>query len=535
MLKTKFKLIIYLLIILLLFSSLSFASNEAVEGDPETTSAPIGNEIEGVDGEGEATDTTSEEPEVTRRDLYEKSVNDYVFNDILDGNAFISAKDFTLDSKEYRGLINGDLFVSASNVRFTSKYDFSDTKDLYGNPSYVFEEQAVISGDAFIVANKVVLDPGSIIRGNLFIIANEVEIGEQSNIYGNLYVTANKLTFNGFTNDLYASVKDFTSNYYYTYIYRDMHLLAENASINGVVRRNAFISADNLSTREHFKIETGGSAEVISSKFIFLGEIAGNLKVNSKEFYAVTQNNMEEYREVLEKSGDYSELLKNKDLLANPGDLDEEALAQLNEKLNFKTAVQGNIEYTSENELNLTDIVTGEKTFHKYSTTVPVLKIILSYVINLCALLLYVLVIYMIIKKFTPNCLEKISTKLNIKSLLISLGIGLALVIVVPLLFVLLAFIEIGVYLGFLVILLYFLLLAVSVPTVLIMISKILANIIGNKLGKLSEYICIAVVTFVFSLLLLIPYFNAILIILFILIGTGNLVTSHFRKEKIEA
>ena len=181
----------------------------------------------------------------------------------------------------------------------------------------------------------------------------------------------------------------------------------------------------------------------------------------------------------------------------------------------------------------------GKVAFTKYSGFGVFAKGLLSFLMSLIMLLLYVVALFFVMKKLSPKYLDKVSS-FNLTHLLISLGIGLGMAILVPLAIILLFLSKIGALLALLILSIYILLIFLSIPTVLFMIARLVKNTIGDKLlkkskinlsEKLLEYLYILDTTIVFAILLLIPFVNTILIGLFVLIGTGNLLLKNFIKE----
>ena len=174
MLKNKTKIITIFAILILLFSStFVFAENEI----PSQTSS------DDVTAETTQTPQTTQtqETDIKKSDVYlcENNVNiDY----IVDGNVFAVGKTVTINSQ--------------------------------------------IGGDAFICAEKVIIDTQGYIFNNLFVVASSVEI-------------------NGVVYDAYVCAQDFTING--GYIYHDLRAGCENLNIFGTIGRDAFVGSENIS------------------------------------------------------------------------------------------------------------------------------------------------------------------------------------------------------------------------------------------------------------------------------------------------
>lgn len=274
MLKTKFKFIIYLLILCFLFSSASFATNELLMEEGSSDIAPINGEIDGEILPDDGTES-SKDPEITQGDLFSTNFGTFRLFELLNGNVFVIANEFMMDVSQDGAVVDGDLFIIASTVTMTSTTIYSESStdlDPEGNPVITsIPISSIVDGNLYVIANKVVIEPGCQISGAVFIIANDVEIKPHSNIYGNLFVKANNLKLKGLVGkDFYGIVSTFEMGFY-GYINRDVHLTANNAILNGRLHKNSYITANKVITQKEFVND--GYLEINASKTIFLGEV----------------------------------------------------------------------------------------------------------------------------------------------------------------------------------------------------------------------------------------------------------------------
>lgn len=178
----KLKLIAILALLIFLFSSLCYATDDTASEDVTTTSVE---DVEDADGEEAILDNTENEDhddeDMVEKDYFYMGGDDLVLEDTIDSNAFIIA----------------------NNVTITSE----------------------IGGDLFVMANSVTLDGGY--------------------IYGNVFVLAKDFTLNATVYDIYAACNNIKIEYDGV-IYRDLRATADNISISGGVGRNCHISAKNL-------------------------------------------------------------------------------------------------------------------------------------------------------------------------------------------------------------------------------------------------------------------------------------------------
>lgn len=429
MLKSKFKLSLCLFSIIVLLNSIVFANNITNNGDIYI-------------GDNEATEIT---------------------NMIL-GNAFVSTKDFVLSPYEEGGIITGDLFIIADNVSLKSDVTYTtDGKVETVNIS------SKIFGNAFVIADKFVLEPGSSIEGDLYVIAKEVEIGQSSVIYGNAFIASDKVNLSGqIAGNTYITSKEFTMNYN-GLILQDLYLASEDASLSGIIRRSAFINSNNIITNSDCIVYSNLNAEASSI------ELAGEVKENAK--------------------------LVGKNILFHP-----------------TASILGNLDYCTRNKLEISsEIVSGETNFSKLSNFN--FEKILSKLISFASLIIYCMLFYFIIKKFFNNFMDKLS---NFKAIdiLKFLGFGLLIFVLVPLIIGLLFLIKVGYLLAFIVLAIYTLLLSLSIPTFIAGFSEF----VYSKFDKLPSWLYVIILSGILYGLSYIPYAGFIIILLGMIIGIGMIV-----------
>ena len=322
------------------------------------------------------------------------------------------------------------------------------------------------------------MNPGCKIDGDLYICANEVYLEQNSTIGGNVFIYANKLNLNSsISENLYANVKSFDMQYF-GFIDRDLLLNAETANINGYIDRNSFITAKIITTQDKF-INKGNFTVTDANDLTFSGEISGNATLNSKSI-----------------------ILKNKE-----------------NNNNLICKIAGNLSYSSNKEIEIPeDVVLKEVTYNNYSSSFKIiLSNILDYIFNIIGLLIVAHIIYVIIHKFAPKYLDKVSniTGLN---LLKYLGIGLGFLISIPIISILLIVSKIGTILGIILLLIYIVLLIIA--RVIFIIS--LATFAKNNLKKdFSIYLYILIIDILLSIIALIPYIGFVISMLVSLIGHG--------------
>lgn len=471
-LKSKFKLLITTFtLFLLLFSSLCFAT------DSNNGIMPISE----VDFE--------QETNIRDSDLYVDDETTDIKNTI-NGNVFASASTLNIDPKDNGGIIEGNLFAAAKNVNIKSNVTYSDTeKDDIGNPALSINKACTISGNVFVSANKLVVEPGCKIYGDLYVCASEVELSQSSIIYGNVFIASNKLTVNSeIGGSLYATARSFDMQYF-GFISRDLHLSAETATLNGYIYRNSFIQAKNITTNDKF-INQKDFNVIDANNLTFSGEVKENAKINAKNITLKNKNN-------------------DKDLTCK---------------------INGNLSYSSKQEIQIPEGVVSKDavTYSKYVPSSSSLSNIWDFVLNLITTLVCIYVIYFLISKFAPNYLSKISN-ISGMNLLKYLGIGFGLLILIPIIAILLFLSNVGSILGIIVLFIYILLMIISKPIFVISI----ATFAKEKLSiKMNTYLYILAIAIILSLIALIPYVGFIVSLLISFTGFGIITKNLIVKSK---
>jgi len=461
--KLKFKFLITTFILsLLLLSSFSFASNDIMLISETTENVQTQKAIN-IDS-----------------DLYIANESEYEIKDIKNGNVYVAVDTLNINPINNGGIIQGNLFVSADNVNIKSDVVYSDNqKDDLGNPTITINKSSSISGNVFVIAKKFVLEPGCEINGDLYLCADEIILNQKSKINGNIFACATNFELNAEVGgNLYATANSFDMKYY-GFIFRDLHLNTEEATLNGWVYRNSFITAKNITTESNFINEKDFNVED-ADNLVFSGKISGNANINSKNIS-----------------------FKNID----------------NDK-NLTCKISGNLSYSSNVETEIPEgIVTKEISYSNYKSTSSSNNI-WDYLLSLIALLVCVYVIYIIISKFTPKFLDKFSNISGL-NLLKYLGIGLGFLILIPIVSILLIITSVGSILGIILLLIYIILLIIAKPIFIISVAKF----VKNKLSfKFNIYLYILAITIILSLIDLIPVVGFIISLLISLTGFGMIV-----------
>lgn len=255
----KKKLFFITIILILLISPFVYANNSDVIPISDTESTAEG-AVNWIDS-----DLTS-------------TTENYTLDNTIIGNAFVSSNNFIISSKNGGGVITGNLFAMANSVTIESDVKYA-TKPLEDG-SYKIENinsASSISGNAYILADTFILEPGSEIDGDLYVVANTIELNKDSIIRGNVFAIGSNITINAsIGQSLYSTSENFNMNSY-GFVYRDANISANSSNIDGKINRNAYINIRDLSIGSNFSVagnlEYSSENELPLSKNIVNGEI----------------------------------------------------------------------------------------------------------------------------------------------------------------------------------------------------------------------------------------------------------------------
>ena len=208
--------------------------------------------------------------------------DNYLLDTTIVGNTFIAGTDFTMNPKNGGGVITGNLFVMANNVKLESDVTYSN-KPLEDG-SYEVENinsASVVSGNAFVLADTFILEPGAEIDGDLYVIADTIELNKGSIVRGNVFATGTNVTIDAsIGQSLYVSSENFNMSSA-GFVYRDMNISAYTANIDSKINRNAYADIKDLSLGSNFTVN--GNFEYSSDKELELtkGIVNGEIKYST--------------------------------------------------------------------------------------------------------------------------------------------------------------------------------------------------------------------------------------------------------------
>lgn len=173
---------------------------------------------------------------------------------------------------------NSEVTTNETSLEDTATTEWTNT-DLYAIDDVV-NVTNVVDGNAFIIGNEVTISGE--IGGDLFVIANKLNI-EGGYVYSNLFACANEITLNGVVYDLYSICNNFTlaNN---GFVYRDMRLTASNVNLQGRIRRDAYISCENMNLTQDLGTLIYGNLTYTSASEISIpeGVVSGTTTYNEE-------------------------------------------------------------------------------------------------------------------------------------------------------------------------------------------------------------------------------------------------------------
>lgn len=136
------------------------------------------------------------------------------------------------------------------------------TYDLIASDVYKFDQDvtidSVIDGNAFAFGNNITITGE--IGGDVFAFGNTVTVAENAYVHGSIFVFGNQFTMNGICYDIYGGMANFTLGEK-AIVARDIRVAADKVFINGQIKRNAFVSTNDISLSESVTELISGNLE----------------------------------------------------------------------------------------------------------------------------------------------------------------------------------------------------------------------------------------------------------------------------------
>lgn len=315
-------------------------------------------------------------------------------------------------------------------------------------------------------------------NNDLYLIEDSVTIADSETVNGNVFVIGNTVTINGqIGGDLFV-IAD-TLNIDGGQIYGNVFTLANNITLNGLIY----------------------------------------------DLYGVCDTLTMSYDGIA-----YRDLKVKCDTANLNGVVGKSVNIEAKKALNIETdcIIYGDLNYTAASEITVPEgIVTGNVNYEKISLDKS--NSVWNYIFSALSALVFTLIIWLLMSKIAPKFYGKVNN-MPTKKMLISILIGLAAIILVPLVAFLLMITVIGIPVAFALIAIFALIISVSFATATIGISNKLANKV-KSLAKFNNLFAVIIMSLVLWALVQIPFAGIVISFLLTLCGLGMFLSSITNKK----
>lgn len=325
--------------------------------------------------------------------------------------------------------------------------------------------------------NQVAMDNMKNIRDDVYLLDSDVTL--KDNVDGNVYIMAK---------DVEITSEEISGNVF---------ICAEEINI-----RNTYINGSLFLVGEKINVTAFASDAYIAGNKVTLGEetrILRDLRVAADK---------------LEINGVIS-----RNVFASADDI----------KMNNNTIVEGNFNYSSKNEINISENVRGEINFEELkendkTNSNNVIDYIKGILTSIASSALIILFIIFVLPKFNQNISEA--------KLLESFGLGIGFLVVVPIITIILFMTIIGVMPAFLLIAIYIAMLAIGYTISAISIAgKIYKKINQEGNSKLYIFLFTIITLIALNLISSIPVIGGIVSFVLTMIGDGIIISNIIKAR----
>lgn len=366
--------------------------------------------------------------------------------------------------------------ICALLIAFLAGFVYAEENNLTTSQEVNYDDDIMLinSNDE---TNQVAMDNMKNIRDDVYLLDSDVTL--KDNVDGNVYIMAK---------DVEITSEEISGNVF---------ICAEEINI-----RNTYINGSLFLVGEKINVTAFASDAYIAGNKVTLGEetrILRDLRVAADK---------------LEINGVIS-----RNVFASADDI----------KMNNNTIVEGNFNYSSKNEINISENVRGEINFEELkendkTNSNNVIDYIKGILTSIASSALIILFIIFVLPKFNQNISEA--------KLLESFGLGIGFLIVVPIITIILFMTIIGVMPAFLLIAIYIAMLAIGYTISAISIAgKIYKKI--NKEGNSKLYIFLFTIITLIALNLIssIPVIGGIVSFVLTMIGDGIIISNIIKAR----
>ena len=331
-----------------------------------------------------------------------------------------------------------------------------------------------------------------------------------------------------------------TTNKTASIINTDLYLAQNDVIIEDTVEANAFVYGKTVTLKGNIQ----GDFLVAANNLIIdeTANISGNLfafastisfKGNANTIYAFGQNfNLESTGSVTRDLRAYCSTLT----LA--GTIERDAYLSVG-KITFNSnatssLIKGNLHYAAEEEIDIPkSLVAGEIKFTQTSSNEPELsQIVMSYVTSFINILIYAIAVILICIFLAPKFVDKATYCLE-KKAFITAGIGIAAIVLLPILCLILIATGYLLYVGIALLTLTILILSMTISIFGISIGNFIASKLKNKTnGKIILWSLVSVAAI--WLLQRVPYIGGWISIFTVVFGLGTFIYSLFIRKELD-
>lgn len=140
-----------------------------------------------------------------------------------------------------------DAVVTSDNSQTTAVDNSSSTYEMIESDLYNFDDDvsidSIVDGNVFACGNNITITGE--IGGDVFAFGKNVTIAENTYVHGSIFVCASDFTMNGICYDIYGFSQNFTLGKN-AIVARDIRVNSGKLSILGQIKRNAYISSDEI-------------------------------------------------------------------------------------------------------------------------------------------------------------------------------------------------------------------------------------------------------------------------------------------------
>jgi hypothetical protein len=178
-----------------------------------------------------------------------------------------------------------------TNETENSEYPSTTNQNIYEGDLYIFESDItmdkLVDGNVYLFGDNIKVTGQ--IAGNLYAFGKTVTL-DKAVVQASAYIFAQDINFSGVASDLYAACSklEIANNFG---VYRDLRVGADTVYISGIIGRDAYVTANNIS------LEKDGSKGSIYNNFNYSskseinipeGSVTGEVKYTPSKAYELT-------------------------------------------------------------------------------------------------------------------------------------------------------------------------------------------------------------------------------------------------------